>query len=156
MRHPTSLVKKPKDLLLGMIFFAIAASIIGIAMGYEVGSARNMGPGYLPIVLGMCLSVIALILVCGSFGGEVDPHEPFAIRPALLITAAALVFAVLIRPLGLPLAVFPLVVVAALAGGRRRLMPLLLLAAALSVGSTILFPIALGQQIPVLGDVFRR
>ena len=147
-------LKKPKDLILGILLLAISLLVVSIASGYELGTSRQLGPGYLPMILGTCLAVIALVLIFGSFHGEVIPIGSFAVRPAVLVLGAALMFAVLIRPLGLPLTVFLLVFPAAFADGWRRLMSVLMLALALSVGTTLLFPIALGQQIPILGTVF--
>jgi hypothetical protein len=106
------------------------------------------------MILGTCLAVIALALIFGSFYGEAVATEAFAIRPAVFVLGSALMFAVLIRPLGLPLTVFLLVFPAAFADGWRRLMPLLILALVLSVGTTLMFPVALGQQIPILGTLF--
>lgn len=147
-------VKKPKDLILGVLFLAISLLVVSVASGYELGTSRQLGPGYLPMILGACLAVIALVLIFGSFHGEAVATESFAVRPAVFVLGAALMFGVLIRPLGLPLTVFLLVFPAALADGRRRLMPLLTLALVLSVGTTLLFPLALGQQIPILGTLF--
>jgi putative tricarboxylic transport membrane protein len=106
------------------------------------------------MILGACLAGIALVLIFGSFQGKAAVIESFAIRPAAFVLGATLMFAVLIRPLGLPLTVFLLVFPAAFADGRRRLVPLFTLALVLSVGTTLLFPLALGQQIPILGTVF--
>lgn len=156
MHQANHLIRKPKDLILGTIFLLVSLLVISIAAGYDVGTSRQMGPGYLPIILGACLSVIALILICGSFVGQVVAAEPFVLRPAIFVLGSTLMFALLIRPLGLLVTVFLLVVPASLASGRHGLVPLLALASALSVGTTLLFPIILGQQIPVLGYVFGR
>lgn len=147
-------VSKPKDLILGIILLATSAFVITVASGYDLGTTRQMGPGYLPIVLGSCLGVIAVILVGRSFFGETDRAAPFVIRPTAFVLGAALIFALLIRPLGLLITVFLLVVPAALADGGRRLKSILTLAAVLAVATTLLFPLALGQQIPVFGYVF--
>ena len=156
MHQTNPFIRKPKDLILGTIFLLVSLLVISIAAGYDVGTSRQMGPGYLPIILGICLSVIALLLICGSFFGQVVASEQFVLRPAIFVLGSTLMFALLIRPLGLLVTVFLLVVPAALASGRHRLVPLLALASALSVGTTLLFPLALGQQIPVLGYVFGR
>jgi putative tricarboxylic transport membrane protein len=156
MHQTNPFVRKPKDLILGAIFLLVSVLVISIAAGYDVGTSRQMGPGYLPIILGACLSLIGLILVCGSVFGHVVARERFALRPAIFVLGATLMFAVLIRPLGLLVTVFLLVLPAALASGRHRLMPVLALASVLSVATTVLFPLVLGQQIPVLGYLFGR
>jgi putative tricarboxylic transport membrane protein len=156
MHQPNAFVRKPKDLILGAIFLLISLVVISMAAGYEMGTSRQMGPGYLPVILGACLSLIGLILVCGSFFGPVVARDAFMLRPAVFVLGATLMFAVLIRPLGLLVTVFLLVLPAALASGRHRVVPVVALALALSVGTTVLFPLVLGQQIPVLGYLFGR
>ncbi|MEX0693870.1 MAG: tripartite tricarboxylate transporter TctB family protein [Rhodospirillales bacterium] len=147
-------VRKPKDLILGIILLTISIFVIVVASGYDLGTTRQMGPGYLPIILGSCLGVIAAILIGGSFIGEVAHYAPFVIRPTIFILGAALTFALLIRPLGLLITVFLLVIPAVFADGGRRLKSILTLALVLAIGTTLLFPIALGQQIPIFGHVF--
>lgn len=147
-------VRKPKDLILGIILLTTSAFVIAVASGYDLGTTRQMGPGYLPIVLGICLGVIAAILIGRSFFGETHRSAPFVIRPTAFVLGAALTFALLIRPLGLLLTVFLLIIPATLADGGRRLKSILILAAVLSVATTLIFPLALGQQIPVFGYVF--
>jgi hypothetical protein len=156
MHQANAVVRKPKDLILGAIFLLISLGVISIASGYEMGTSRQMGPGYLPVIMGVCLSLIGLILVGGSFFGQATARDAFALRPAVLILGATLMFGVLIRPLGLLVTVFLLVLPAALAGGRLRALPVLALASALAIGTTLVFPLALGQQIPVLGYLFGR
>lgn len=147
-------IRKPKDLILGVIFFTISVLVITVASGYELGTTRQMGPAYLPIVLGVCLGLIAVILIGRSFFGEADRSSPFVIRPTIFVLGAALVFALLIRPLGLLITIFLLVIPATFADGSRRLKSILILAVVLSIGTTLLFPVALGQQIPIFGSVF--
>lgn len=147
-------IRKPKDLILGFIFLATSVLVITVASGYELGTTRQMGPGYLPLVLGGCLGLIALILIGRSFFGEAERAVTVRVKPAVFVLTAAIVFALLIRPLGLLITVFLLVIPATFADGGRRLKSILLLAAVLAIGTTLLFPIALGQQIPILGSVF--
>ena len=149
-------VNKPKDLILGIIFLLTSIFVISVATGYDIGTTRQMGPGYLPVVMGICLGAIAIILIGRSFLGAREPYEPFSIRPTMYVLGAALLFAILIRPLGLLITIFLLVASAALADGRRELIPIVTLAAIISVGATLLFPLALGQQIPVMGYLLDR
>lgn len=156
MRQVNITVRKPKDLILGVIFLLTSIFVISVATGYDIGTTRQMGPGYLPIVMGICLGAIALVLIGRSFVGRREPHAPIFIRPMAYVLGSTLLFAILIRPLGLLITVFLLVVPAALADGRRQLVPILALAAILSAATTLLFPLALGQQIPVMGYLFDR
>ncbi|MCO5089478.1 tripartite tricarboxylate transporter TctB family protein [Bosea sp. (in: a-proteobacteria)] len=150
-------VAKPKDLILGIIFLLLAASVVSVASGYNIGTARQMEAGYVPIIMGCCLGAIALILIGRSFFGENEPTAPFSIRPTVYVLGSTILFALLIGPLGLPITVFLVVLLSALADDPRRpASTVLVLAAFLAAGTTLMFPIALEQQIPIVGYLFDR
>lgn len=69
---------------------------------------------------------------------------------------SALLYAVLLRPVGLIGATLALVGVSALGSPRSRPLPTLLLALALALGCTLAFVYALGQPLPILGELFGR
>ena len=46
------------DALAGLIFIAFGLGSIWIASGYELGTARAMGPGYFPVVLGGLIAIL--------------------------------------------------------------------------------------------------
>ena len=148
------LVRKPKDFFLGLIFLGIAIGVVAYSREYDLGTARQMGPGYLPLVLGLLLGCFGAFLTAGSFFGEHEPADPLAIRPSILILGAAGLFGVLIRPAGLIVSILMLVVISGLAYRSRKAVPLALYAIGLAAGCVIVFPWMLGQQIPVLGNWF--
>ena len=150
------MLRKPKDFFLGLIFLGVAVAVIFFSRDYEFGTARQMGPGYLPFVLGLVLGGFGLFLTGGSFIGEHEPGEPIDFRPSLLVLGGATLFGLLIRPAGLIVSTLVLVIVSGLAYRSRKKVPLVLYAAALAAGCVIVFPWMLGQQIPVLGSWFTR
>ncbi len=150
------LLRKPKDFFLGLIFLVIAVGLVLYAREYEFGTARQMGPGYLPVLLGLLLGGFGCLLLILSFSGEREPAEPFEIRAGALIIAATALFGILIRPAGLLVSTFILVVIAGAAYRSRKPLPLVLYAVGLAIGCVVVFPWLLGQQIPVLGSWFDR
>jgi hypothetical protein len=148
--------RKPKDFFLGLIFSGIAAGVVTYSRQYELGTARQMGAGYLPLVLGLLLVGFGAFLLVSSFFGEREPGEPLDIRPGILILASAALFGLLIRPAGLIVSILLLVIVSGLAYRSRKIAPLVLYALGLAAGCVIVFPWMLGQQIPVLGTWFVR
>ncbi|WP_353952047.1 tripartite tricarboxylate transporter TctB family protein [Knoellia sp. S7-12] len=52
-----------QDLFCGAAFLALGLAFAIGGSGYEIGSARQMGPGYLPLVLGGALAVLGLVTV---------------------------------------------------------------------------------------------
>lgn len=149
-------LRKPKDLLLGLFFLGIAAGLVIYARQYDMGTARQMGPGYLPLVLGVLLACFGALLVGSSFSGEHEPAEPLGLRPSIFVLGGVALFGILIRPAGLIVSILVLVLVAGFAYRSRRPVPLLIYAVCLAAGCVIVFPWMLGQQIPVLGSWFVR
>jgi hypothetical protein len=149
---PHLLLRKPKDFFLGLIFLGIAIGVVAYSREYDLGTARQMGPGYLPLVLGLLLGCFGALLTVGSFFGEHEPAEALGMRPSILILGAAALFGLLIRPTGLIVSILVLVVVSGLAYRSRKAVPLALYAIGLAAGCVIVFPWMLGQQIPVLGS----
>ena len=51
-------IGNPRDFLAGLLFVAIGiATVIG-ASDYPLGTIRNIGPGYYPILLGIALTLL--------------------------------------------------------------------------------------------------
>lgn len=95
--RPITLLSSGVIALMGLFFFSGIFSL-------DMGSARNMGPGYLPVSLGGILLVlsIALLLAEGrASAGEDAPGEKFAARSFIAILASVLMFALLVEPFGL-------------------------------------------------------
>lgn len=109
-------VKNQKDLVCGVLFMLLGVAFAWAASGYRMGSAQDMGPGYVPLLLGALLTLLGGLL---SFKALVFETEDggrmgrWAWRPLLLGVLANLAFALLLGglpALGLP----PLGLVAAL------------------------------------------
>jgi putative tricarboxylic transport membrane protein len=147
-------IRRPKDFLTGLMFAVIGVGVILIAREYPFGTARQMGPGFFPVVLAAILLLFAAILIVRAFLGERDPIGDFAVGPALYVLGSALLFSLLLRPAGMLVAIVVMVAIASQA--KRTLSPgkSLLVGAILAGGSAILFVNLLGQNIPLLGTWF--
>ncbi|MEY4978591.1 MAG: hypothetical protein RLZZ352_861 [Pseudomonadota bacterium] len=154
---------RQQDLASGCLFCVLGGGFAVGARGYEIGHATQMGPGYFPWVLGLCLVVLGgLILVQAFWRGVSGPNPAgrWAWRPLVLILGANLVFGVLLAgwpALGIPgfglvVAVFALVCIASLAGGRFVLREVLVLCAVLAAGSYGVFVKLVGLALPMWPD----
>lgn len=149
-------LRRPKDFFLGLIFLVIAIGLVIYARQYEFGTARQMGPGLFPVLLGFLLGGFGCLQVILGFVGEPEPGEPMELRAITLVLTASALFGILIRPAGLLISTLVLVVVAGAAYRSRKPWPLLFYAIAMAVGCVVVFPWLLGQQIPILGSWFDR
>jgi len=94
------------------------------------------------IAVGAALALISLMRT-----GEVPERGMW--RPFIFVTLSCLAFALLLRPLGLVLALAISTVLARFAGRDARPLPLLLLCLVLIVANVGIFVIALKIQIPL-------
>jgi len=148
------LIRKPKDFFAGLLFLALAVSVLHVAQDYAMGSLRRMGPGYFPTLLAWLLAGLALLLILRSLFGTRDRPEGLALKPMLLVTAGAIAFALLLRPAGFVVAILAVVLIGAAGSAESRPLPSLLLALGLAAGSVLVFVIGLDQPFPVLGHWF--
>ncbi|HMR33343.1 MAG TPA: tripartite tricarboxylate transporter TctB family protein [Geminicoccaceae bacterium] len=148
-------IRHPVNLLAGLFFLAAGAAVLLISRDYPMGTARTMGPGYFPMVLGGLTVLTALVLIgSGLFGTpEAWPSRP-AVKSSALVLGGTLLFALLLKPAGLVVASIVLVLVGGAASVEARPVPLLALALGLAIGSVVVFVHGLGQSMPVLGTWF--
>jgi hypothetical protein len=140
-----------KDFWSGVIFVVAGVSAVGFGRNHPMGTAMRMGPAYFPTVLGGLLALIGLIAIVRTFFRTGPPVGHIAYGKLALVTAANMLFALLLRPLGLVGALVLLVVVSAYASRRFRWPITLALAIGLAVGSSIIFVKLLGLPISIFG-----
>ena len=140
-----------KDFWSGVIFLAVGLASVGFARNYPTGTTMRMGPGYFPAVLGGLLALIGLTLMVRALLQSGAPVERLAYGKLALVTASNVLFALLLRRLGLAGALILLVVVSAYASKLFRWPVVLALAVGLAVGSSIIFVWLLGLPIPIRG-----
>lgn len=89
------------SVIVGLVFIGIGATFALIASTYPLGTARQMGPGYLPLASGIILAIIGvLVLVLESFSASAPRAEAPEWRAWFFIVASVLAFAALIETLG--------------------------------------------------------
>ncbi len=152
-------IKRQKDFYSGLMFAIAGASFAIGAVNYNVGSAARMGPGYFPLLLGVILSLLGLLVAGLSLRSseEANTIGNIAWKPLVLIIGANLVFGILLGGLpsvdfpamGLIVAIYALVVVAALAGTKFSLKSALILGTVLALGSYLTFIVGLSLQFQV-------
>lgn len=111
-----------KDVASGALLIAIAVAGLWLNQDHTLGTARRMGPGYMPMMtFWLQMGLGAIVLVMGLFNGP-DKLDRWAWRELTLILASLCVFALLLEQGGLFLAIAATVGVAAL--GDRTHKPL--------------------------------
>lgn len=141
----------PVQLLVAAGLAATGIAAFVIALSYDMGTARRMGPGYFPLVLSALLVGLALIefvsvLARADRGVSLSDLDW---RPLLAILTAIIGFAVTIRYFGLIPAFVVVVLTTTLAQRRFGIVAALGLAAGICLGAWILFARVLGMALPM-------
>jgi hypothetical protein len=140
-----------KDLVGGFLFFVLGLFFLLGALQLDIGTARRMGPGYMPVGVSVIAMLIgALIMLRGV--SLAAPMPPVSSRPLLAVLASVLVFGLGVRWLGLVPAVILTVLVAALGDRESRVGSAIVLALFLALATWAIFRLGLGLPIPA----FRR
>ena len=157
------------DLIAGLIFIAFALAFGVASLDYQLGSLRQMGPGYAPLLFAVVLLALGVGVVVKAYispdthqPGDAPPEDeavaeglPFERihwRPVVFISAAVLFFAFTVDGLGLMPATFGTAAIAGLAGRGITLVRAFMIAAGLTLGSYVVFVLLLQLRLPLLGD----
>ncbi len=145
-----------KDAIGGGLFALIGLYFLLGAFEYPIGTARAMGPGYIPMLLGG-LAIMVGLLIAGPALVRRQRVPTTAIRPAwrpmALVLSGILVFGVVMEFAGLLPAIFALVAVSALGEKKMRPIPVLILAFATTAGIWLVFHIMLAIPAPLCKGV---
>lgn len=153
-------IKSERDFFAGLMFLVIGAAFAWGATRYTVGVAARMGPGYFPLMLGIVLAILGAIVLFESMVVETEDGEKIgqiAWRPLGFIVGANLIFGILLGGLpslgvpamGLIVAIYGAVLVAAQAGDQFRIKEVLILSTLLAVVSYLAFIKLLNLQFRV-------
>lgn len=125
-------------------------SFAGVAVGYELGSLSQFGPGFFPFVCGLMLAGFAcadiVVTAAAHKRGEAEnvasPAPPW--RQLFCLCGSLLCFAILLKPAGFVPAVFLTSAIAMLADPQVPWIVVLLYSAVLAFVSYLIFLLGLG------------
>ena len=142
-----------RDILAGAVFVVIGVAFATGSLAYEIGSPLRMGPGYVPLALGILLIGLGLLVIAKGFiAGSGEAIGEVDWRAVILLTAALLFFGITIRGLGVVGALFGTSLLAALARSATSIRDAALLAVGVTALSVLIFIFALQLRLPLVGD----
>jgi Tripartite tricarboxylate transporter TctB family len=133
-----------KDLAFALFLIALALIAFGATGSLAVGTASDMGPGFVPRVLAWIILGFGAGFLAMSFVKTPGPIPTLAWRPLVTILASIALFAVLFAKLGLVAACVGAVVVAGTATSPVRWLQLLVFGLVIAAFSALLFVKGLG------------
>ena len=115
---------------------------------YELGDLQRMGPGYFPIALGLILAVLGLLVAIPAWFRRGEPIT-LAWKTLALVTFSIVVFAVMLKSLGIVLATIVSVLLASVADHQTTWRARVLVALGVAAMTWLVFIYGLGMVIPV-------
>jgi hypothetical protein len=143
--------RNPKDLWTGVLFIAVGLAAIFFVRGHQIGTAMRMGPAYFPTMLGILQVLIGLAVLLRALVRPGLPLGQFALGKIALVLGAIVLFGLLLRGLGLIIAIIAIVVLSAYASNHFRWPVAMALAVGIAVCSAVIFVLLLGIPIPMIG-----
>ncbi|WP_334135921.1 tripartite tricarboxylate transporter TctB family protein [Tepidimonas sp.] len=137
------------DLLGGLLMAALGFAAAWYAyQHYELGTPRNMGPGFFPFGLGLLLGILGVLIALPAL---LRPGVRITVawRTLACITGALVLFGGLLKPLGLVAATVLAVLLASLADRSIRWRTRLIAAAVIAALCWLVFIAALNMVLPV-------
>jgi hypothetical protein len=150
----SSFIRNPKEFWSGVMFTVFGLTAVVIGREYTMGSAGRMGPGYFPTILGAMLALMGLAAVVRSLVKKGEALGKFAIKETFFVLFGVLLFGLLLRGAGLPVAIAALVMVSAYASAKFEWKSSLLLAIGGAIFCAAVFVLGLGVPMPLGGAWF--
>ncbi len=144
-------IRNQRDFFSGLLFMAIGLCFASMSWSYKLGTAREIGPGYFPFVLGSLLAVLGLVVSVRSISTRtaVVSMGEWQWRPISLISLSILIFALALPRLGLMASIALMTVISAVASEEKRTFKeMLILAVALMAFAYLVF--VKGLRLPFL------
>lgn len=144
-------IHRQTDFASGLMFILVGLGFSLVARGYTMGTAARMGPGYFPFWLGILLAILGAVVLIGAMSakGEDDRIASVDLRTVLWVLGSVVLFALVLKPLGMVLSVIVLVVVSSMASHEFTWKGTLLNAVVLVVISMVAFVYGIHLQMPV-------
>lgn len=139
-----------QDVLAGLVFLAVGVFGLIAGRGLEIGTADEMGTGYVPRLMAIVLIVLgALIAAVGAMKRDA-PLGRIGWRPVIMVTLATLAFGLTLERLGAVVAVTATVAIASFAGERMSRRSLATTCAVLALAVVVIFIWGLGLPVRAL------
>jgi hypothetical protein len=139
-----------------MLLLGVGAAFTGT--GYKFGTLARMGPGFMPVMLGIVLAFLGILICITALGSSEDDDKKFLPdNPQwfgwLCILGGPVLFIILGQYGGMIPAVFACVFVCALGDNTATYKSSFILAAAITVFGVLLFHYLLSIPFPLIRGV---
>jgi putative tricarboxylic transport membrane protein len=138
-----SFVRAPRDFYGGLVIVAVALFALWASRDLPGMRGFAFGPGTAPRIFAGVLGILGIAVAATGVLNKGAGIDRFYLRGPLFISLSVVLFAWLVRPLGLCIASFMSIVAAAGATPESRVLETLIWGVVLTAFCVVLFPIAL-------------
>lgn len=121
-----------------------------VGSSYDVGTLTAMGPGFLPVALGLCLAFLAALLLWFEQPATVDMKLP--LRPVICVSLGVLAWVLLADRAGFLAAGVAQVALSSLALPGQKWLTIAIIAIVLNIAAFSLFVLVLGLPLRAFGN----
>jgi hypothetical protein len=144
-----------RDFYAGLLMIVLGAGAALEGQHYNIGTMRQMGPGFMPVALGIILVLVGILIAGGSFGGEgMKGETDLPVRPDWrgwgCIIMGPILFIIFGKFGGLVPATFACVFVSALGDRNSTLKATFILATSLTAIGAFVFSYLLQVPFPLI------
>ena len=139
------------EIIAAGVVTALGLVAIWVASGYPLGTLTRMGPGYVPIALGVVLAALGVAIAATSRTAEPTRFDA-SLRPFVFILGGILLWALVVDWLGFIAATALLVLCCASVERGTTPISILALTASLCAAGYLIFIEGLGIPLPTFGD----
>ena len=143
-------IRSPGDFWAGAMFIAFGMFfVIWSFATYRMGSAIQMGPGYVPAMLGGLLVVLGFVVLARSLAVDGPKLEAFRFKPLVLVSISVVAYGYLMDPGGVVVATAAAVIIGALGGEEFKSKEVLGLTFLLALFSWLVFVRGIALPFPL-------
>lgn len=142
-------MRKLQGLLPALLLLGTGLGLAWTGSAYKVGTLTAMGPGFMPVALGLCLVALAVVLLWQE--KPVVQALVLPLRPVLCVSAGILAWVLLADRFGFFPSAFAQLLLSSLALPKQNWRIVMVVAVVLSLASYALFVLLLGLPLPAFG-----
>lgn len=143
------MIRSLADLILGGLLLGLGLYVFFHSRAnLPLGTLARMGPGMYPSILGVALAGLGAVIGAMAFVGPRRDPLTVRVRPVVFVLTSFLVFAALVRPLGLFPALFVMTLIATRADGQPGPLGSVILSLVVATLAVLLFRVGLSMPFP--------
>lgn len=139
-----------REVVCGAFFMLFGTVALAIASKYSMGTASQMGPGYFPRLVSICLVALgAFGLLRAIVRRTYESIDAIGFRPLVIVLGSFAAFGLLLKPLGLVISGGGMLLISAFASRDFNIRVAVLTAVGVLTFAYVLFVYAIQMTLPI-------